>query len=63
MVLKPLPMNDGIPEEVVVTWAVCYFQWNRDRSPSGVRVDQLRSWLHAETREKLPDLTHWEKVV
>ena len=58
MVLKPLPVDDVIPEEEVVAWAVCYFQWNRDGSLSGVRVDQLRSWLHAATREKLPDPTH-----
>ena len=63
MALIPFPVDDGIPEEVVVAWVVCYLNWNRAGSPSGVRVEQLRSWLHAATRKKWPDSTHWENVV
>ena len=63
MVLTPFPVDDGIPEEVVVALAVFFHHWNRAGSPSGVRVVHLRSWLHAETKEKSPDPTHWEKVV
>ena len=59
----PFKVDDGIPEEVVVAWVVCYLNWNKAGSPSGVRVEQLRSLLHAATRDKLPEPTHWEKFV
>ena len=62
MALTPFTVDDGIPEEVVVAWVVCYLNWNRSRSPSGVRVEQLCSLLHSATRDKLPDPTHWGKV-
>ena len=63
MALIPFPVDDGIPEGVVVAWGVCFHHRNRSGSPSGVRVEHLRSWLHTATRKKWPDPTHWENVV
>ena len=63
MVLTPFPVDGGIPEEVVVAWAVLFHHRNKAGILSGVRVEHLQSWLHAATKEKLLDPTHWEKVV
>ena len=59
MVLTPLPVDAGISEVVVVAWSVCYLHRNRPGSLSGVRVEQLRYWFHAATREKYSDPKHW----
>ena len=49
MALTPFPVDDGILEEVVVPWVVCFHHRNRSRSLSWVRVEHLWSWLHAAT--------------
>ena len=63
MVLEPFLVEKYIPEEgVLVAWVFCRLLWNRAGGASGMRGDNLQSWLQAETREESTEPAHWGKV-
>ena len=39
------PVDDGVPEEDDVAWAVSRLHRNRARGPSGMRAKYLWSWI------------------
>ena len=61
--VQPLPMEDYIPEEKEITWAVHRIRLNRSVGPSGMRAEHLFQWLIAATQDDIPDVTNWQKVV
>ena len=59
----PFSVDDGIPEDEAITWAVRKIRLNRSCSPSVMQAEHLRQWLIAAMRDDAPDSTNWLKVV
>ena len=47
---EPFAVEDGVPEEGEIEWAVKLLQNNRARGPSGMRVEDLKGCLAAASR-------------
>ena len=45
----PFSVDDGIPEDEDIAWAVRRLCLNRSGGPSVLRAEHLRQWLIAET--------------
>ena len=54
----PFLVNDSIPEDEEITWAVRSIYLNRSGVPSGMRAEHLRQWLIAVTWDNSPDATN-----
>ena len=61
--VQPLPVDDSIPEDKEIAWAVRQLLQNRSGGLSGMRAEHLRQWLIAATWDDTPDATNWLKVV
>ena len=59
----PLLVDDSIPKDEYISWAVRGIRLNRLGGPSGMRVEHLRQWLIAAMWDKFPDVTKWLKVI
>ena len=59
----PFLVDDSIPDDEEITWAVRRLLLNRSGRPSGMRAEHLRQWLIAATLDNSPDATNWLKVV
>ena len=59
----PFLVDDDIPEDEDIAWAVCRLCLNRSVGPSGMQSEHLRQWQIAVTMDNLPDTTNWLKVV
>ena len=57
------PVDDNIPGQEEIAKVVLRLRLHCARSPSSMRDENLKMWLCAATREELPDLRNWEKVV
>ena len=49
--IEPFAVEDGVPEEREIEWAVKRLQNNRAGGPSQMRAEDLKGWL-AETRRR-----------
>ena len=49
--IEPFAVEDGVPEEEEIEWAVKRLQNNRAGGPSRMRVEDLKGWLAAARRE------------
>ena len=58
-----LLVDDGIPEDKEIAWALIRLRLNRSGSPSGMRAEHLCQWLIVATRDESLDGTIWLKVV
>ena len=56
-------MDDSIPQDEEIAWAVRRLQLSRSGGPSVIRVEHLRQWIIVATRDDLPDAKNWLKVV
>ena len=63
MALTPLPVNNSIPEEEKVDWAVLFLRNDRAGGLYGMIVEHLQSCLQSETREDLSDPSQRGEVV
>ena len=59
----PFSVDDGIPEDEEIAWAVHRLCLNCLCGPSGMQAEHLRQWLIDATRDDPPDTTNWLKVV
>ena len=59
----PLLVDDYIPEDEEIAWAVCRLLLNCLGGPSGMRAEHLHQWLISETRDNSTDATNWLKFV
>ena len=59
----PLLVDDPIPEDEDIAWAVRRLRLIRSGGPSGMRVEHLRQWLIAVMWDNSPDATNRMKVV
>ena len=59
----PLLVDDSIPENEEIAWAVRRLCLNRSVIPSGTQVEHLRQWLIAAMWDDSPDATNWMEVV
>ena len=59
----PFLVDDSIPEDEDITWAVRRLLLNRLGGPSGIQAEHLHQWLIAAMRDDSPDATNWLKVV
>ena len=56
-------MDDSIPEDEDIAWAVCRIHLNRSVGPSIMQSEHLHQWLIAATFDDSTDATNWLKVV
>ena len=56
-------MDDYIPEDKDIDWAVHRLFLNRSGGPSGMRAEYSPQWLISTTRDNILDATTWMKVV
>ena len=56
-------VDDSIPEDAEIAWAVHRLCLNRSGGPSGMRAEHLRQWLIYATRDNSSGATNWLKVV
>ena len=56
-------VDDDIPEDEEIAWAVHRLCLNRSGGSSGMQAEHLREWLFSATRDDSPDATNWMKVV
>ena len=59
----PFLVDDSIPEDEEIAWAVLRLCLNRSGSPSGMRAEHLYQWWIAAKQDDSPDATNWLKVV
>ena len=62
MALTPFLVEESIPNEEEVVWAINCLRRNRARDPYGIRAEHLRSWMRVYMREESTDPDNWEKV-
>ena len=55
----PFLVDDYIPEDEEINWAVRRLLLNRLGGPSVMRAEHLRQWMIATTRYDSPDTTNW----
>ena len=48
--LEPFEVENAVPEEGGIEWAVKRLRNNRSRGPSQMRADQIKGWLAAARR-------------
>ena len=63
MEVQPFLVEDSIPEEEEIAWAVHRLCLNWSGGPSGMRAEHFRHWLIAATRDNAPGVTNFQKVV
>ena len=56
-------VDNAIPEDGDIAWAVRRVFLKRSGGSSGMRSEHLRQWLIVAMWGKLPDSTNWKKVV
>ena len=61
--MQPFPMDDSIPEDENIAWAVRRLFRNRPGGLSGLRAVHLHQWSIAATRDDAPDAKNWLKFV
>ena len=61
--LQPFLVDDFIPEDEEIAWAVRRLCLNSSSVPSVIRAEHLRQWLHEATRDNALDSTNWQKFV
>ena len=61
--VNPFLVEDPIPEEKEIDWAVHRLRLNRLGGPSGMRVEHLRQWLITAILDDTLDVTNCQKVV
>ena len=54
----PFSVDDSIPEDEYIAWAVCRLRLKHSGGPSEMRVEHLRQWLIAATRVDSSDSTN-----
>ena len=60
--VPPFLLNDSIPENKEITWAVRRLHLNHPGSSPGMRAEYLRQWFIDATQDNIPDSTNWQKV-
>ena len=60
--VQTFPVDDSIPEDKDISWAVRRLRLNRSGGPSGMRAEHPHQWLIDATRYDTPDATNWKKV-
>ena len=61
--VQPLLMEESVPEDGDIAWAVCRIFRNRSGSLSGMRAKNLYQWFITVTQDNTPDASNWLKVV
>ena len=61
--VQPFVVDDSIPEDKEIAWAVRRLRLNRSDSQLGMRAEHLRQWLYEAMRYSTPDTTNCQKVV
>ena len=56
-------VDDGIPEDKEIAWAVRRICLNCLDGSSGMRAEHLRQWMITATRDNSPGANNWLKVV
>ena len=56
-------VEDSVPDDEEISWAVCRLHLNRSRGPLEMRAEHLCQRLREAMQEEEPDATHWLKVV
>ena len=58
--VKPAPVDDSVPTEDDIEWAVKHLGRNRSGGPSGMRAEHLKMWLAAAKMRKRESAEEWE---
>ena len=61
--VEPFPVNELVPEEADIKWAMNRLSYNGSGSPYGMQAEHLRRWLAEVQDEENPDATNWMKLV
>ena len=56
-------VDNDVPEDEEIAWAVCRLLMQCPGGPSGMRAEHLRQWLISATQDDPPDATNWLNVV
>ena len=57
--VHPFLVDDFIPEDEEIAWAVRKICLNRSGGLLGMRDEHLRQWLHKAMWDDVPDATNW----
>jgi hypothetical protein len=60
---QPFVIEDDVPTETEIACAVQRLRPGKAPGPSGIRADDLKTWLNMATREENPDRSAWENLV
>ena len=63
ILVQPVSIKEGTPVVWKIAASIRKLHSGRAGGPSGMKLDHLKTWLRAATREKDPDTEMWDKVV
>ena len=63
ILVQPVSFEDGTPEVGKIAAAAIKLRPGRSGGTSGMKVEHLKAWLWAATKEKDPDNEMWDKLV